>query len=188
MLSKTRIALYATWIILPQAPALLATTIDDSTTEYSEFAALSDAEIAGVVNVVNAQIIESGHQAQRSASNPKLSDYATNVIKESQRFNQEFSGLLNKFNIEGSESMASAEWRLAGMRDRTSLAFRSGTDFDRHFLHQQLKFLSNFIETLDNNLIPAAGNPEIKAYLQAMRGDVAKEIEAGKALQAEIGE
>jgi len=190
VLGKIQSVVFASIMLVPSFSAVATVSLpvfaaEDNMAEA--VAELSDAQIAGAANVANEQIVKAAKTAQKSAANQKLIDYANSMIREHERFSSEFKAVLNKVSVSPSESVTSVELRTDALRDAATLIMLKGADFDKKYLHQHLAFLQHFIDLLDSTLIPGAKNPEIKSYLQAMRGDLVKCVDAGKALQTEIG-
>ena len=190
VLGKIQSVVFASIMLVPSFSAVATVSLpvfaaEDNMAEA--VAELSDAQIAGAANVANEQIVKAAKTAQKSAANQKLIDYANSMIREHERFSSEFKAVLNKVSVSPSESVTSVELRTDALRDAATLVMLKGADFDKKYLHQHLGFQQRFIDLLDSTLIPGAKNPEIKSYLQAMRADLVKCVDAGKALQTEIG-
>lgn len=189
IIAKGKSAVLASVMMLPSFSALATVNSPAMASEEAmdEAAEMSDGQIAGVVNVANDQAVSAAKTAQKSATNKALVEYANSVIRDHERFTAEFNAILSKVAVKAEESGTTVALRASGLRDAATLLMLKGADFDKKFLHQHIAAEQYFIELLDTSLIPAAKNPEIKSYIQSMRGDLVKCLEAGKALQAEVG-
>jgi putative membrane protein len=186
---KIKSAILASAVMIPSLSALaaLSSTAMAAEVDMAAAAEMSDGQIAGAVNVANDQAVSAAKSAQKSATNKNLVGYANSVIRDHERFSAEFNVILGKVAVKAEESGVSAGLRVNALRDGAMLLLLKGADFDKKYLHQHVSFMQDFIELLDTKLIPGAKNPEIKSYLQSMRGDFVKCLESGKALQAEVG-
>ena len=187
---KKHILILSSLVFAPLSQAFLsfaayADSIDNMQIEAADF---TDSQIAGVISVADEVVISTGNLAIKNANNPKVVDFAKTVVKEHERFAAEFNGILNKASVQGQDSATSLGLRAEGVRDLATLKMLKGAEFDREYLHQQIKFEEHLVALLDSSLIPSTKSVDIKNYLTAMRLDILKLVAKAKALQAEIGE
>ena len=59
-------------------------------------------------------------------------------------------------------------------------------EFDRAYVESQLKMHQDVLDTIENELLPAAQNDEIRQLLETMREDVETHLAEAQALQQKM--
>jgi predicted outer membrane protein len=67
-----------------------------------------------------------------------------------------------------------------------SLETKSGKDFDQAYLQLQIDEHRQVLKKLDQELLPAARNPGLKAYLQEIKPKVESHLAQAERLQQEL--
>lgn len=152
----------------PQSPP--AATGADATVE--ERGAL------GVLNAINAHEIAAAEQALSKGVSGDVADYAR-MMQTSHAQNREQTTALG---ADDDHARAQAQ-RDKGQAERQALDGREGDDYARAYIDAMVTGHAQALETLDNELIPAATTPAVRDHLAATRSTVAAHLQQARALQ-----
>ena len=67
--------------------------------------------------------------------------------------------------------------------DRDALKGKKGADFDRAYVDDEVKAHQQVLDTIDNQLLPNAQNPELKQLITSVRPVIAQHLDHAKQLQ-----
>jgi putative membrane protein len=134
--------------------------------------------ILSQLHVSNTAEIQLSKLAARKASSPRVKDVANKLAADHAKNREEERALAQKLNVAltpdaaGEKAVADSEALPPELKGKT------GLDFDKAFVEHEIKEHEVNIEKLQNQLLPAAQNAEMKAYLQrtltAMEGHLAE--------------
>lgn len=139
-------------------------------------APLSDAQIAAVTDAVNTAEIEQAQLAQSKSTNPQVQSFAGMMIAHHGQAKRKQTTL----GIAEAESPLSL--KLAAQTHTTveQLKQKSGSEFDRAYLEAQVDAHQQVLDTIDQQLLPSAQNPQLKAYLEELRPQVAEHLQQAR--------
>jgi putative membrane protein len=139
--------------------------------------ATSPAAILSLLYVANTTEIQLSKLASKKASSPKVKQVAKKLAAEHAKNREEELALAQKLSVtltpaaEGETAVADSGALPPELQGKT------GPDFDKGFVEYEIKEHAVNIEKIQNELLPAAPNPELRAYLQqtltAMQGHLA---------------
>lgn len=138
---------------------------------------LSDQQIAAVTDGVNTAEIEQAQLAQTKSTDEKVKLFASMMIEHHGQAKRKQTTL----GIAKVESPLSLKLAAKAHTTMVQLKQKSGVEFDRAYLLAQVDGHQEVLETIDNQLLPDAKNPELKAYLEELRPQVAEHLERAKA-------
>jgi putative membrane protein len=148
-----------------------AGTDTGATTEGTPSAILSQ------MNVSNTMEIQLSRMASKQATTPAVKRIATQLVTDHSKNRQEVMALAKKLNVSltpASGGNVSASDSAAMPAD---LQGKSGAEFDRAFVQHQMQVHQTNIQKIQDQMIPAVQEPQVKAYLQktlkAMQGHLA---------------
>jgi putative membrane protein len=148
--------------------------------------ALTDPEIADIVVAANQVDVEAGELAKSKATNPEVREFAERMITDHTAVNQQATELVTRLGVTPEESPTSQQLRQAGEQNRQALQGKSGAEFDRAYIDNEVAYHQQVLDAIDDTLIPNAENPELKALLEQTRPAVAAHLEHAKELQASL--
>ena len=159
----------------------------DSTSAALAAEAVTPTGILSQLYVANTTEIQLSKLAAKKASSPAVKRVAGKLAADHSKNREEEQALAQKLNITltpatGAEASASDSTGLP-----SDLQGKTGRDFDKAFVEHEIKDHEDNIQKIQSQLLPAASNPEVKAYLQktltAMQGHLA----ALKQAQQQLG-
>jgi putative membrane protein len=125
----------------------------------------SPASILSQLDVANTTEIQLSTLAGRKASSPRVKQIAKKLAADHAKNREEARALAQKLNLNLTPAAGQAS---AG--DSTALPpeiqGKSGPAFDKAFVEHEVQDHQANIDKIQNQLLPAAQNPELKAYLQ----------------------
>lgn len=121
----------------------------------------------GVLQAINSGEIAAGQLAVAQARDGRTRAYAQQMIDEHAQNNR----MLGKWNADSRAAPAQAKAAEAA-RTLSMLERAKGAAFDGAYLQAMVTDHQAALQTLDNTLIPAAHDAEVKAFLQTTRDHV----------------
>jgi putative membrane protein len=151
---------------------------DDVTTPGSG-TPLSDAQIAGITDAVHSSEIEQAQLAQTKSKDPHVLSFASMMINHHSQARQREQALgLSSAASPMLQTLSSqARQTTATLRDKT------GKDFDRAYLQSQIEQHQKVLNTIDQQLMPSAKNPQLRSHLQSMRPTIEQHLQAARDAQ-----
>jgi putative membrane protein len=139
--------------------------------------AVTPTVILSQLYAANTTEIQVSKLAARKAASPAVKRLAAKLAADHAKNREEEQALAQKLNI----SLTPATGGGASPADSTALPSdlqgKTGRDFDKAFVDHEIKDHEDNIQKIQTQLLPAASNPEVKAYLQktltAMQGHLA---------------
>ena len=97
--------------------------------------------------------------------------------------NKQATALVAKLKITPEENTLSKSLRSDGKINLDRLSKLNGKPFDKSYIYQEVVFHKQLIDIIDDKLLPAAQNEELKALLVKVRPTVASHLEKAQKLQ-----
>lgn len=144
--------------------------------------ALSDEEIAAITAAANNAEVDQGNLARAKAHDPRVRDFGAMMIEHHDEARQEQQSL----NIPEAESVDSRELTREANSSFQKLQHEQGSDFDRAYVQVQIDEHKKVLQSLQHELLPAARNPKLKAYLEKMTPTVESHLAQAERLQQEL--
>jgi putative membrane protein len=149
----------------------------DSASTSSSTEAVTPAAILSQLYTANTSEIQLSKLAARKAASPAVKRVAAKLAADHAKNREEERALAQKLNI----TLTPAAGAETSAADSTALPSdiqgKTGRDFDKAFVEHEIKDHEDNIQKIQTQLLPAASNPEVKAYLQktltAMQGHLA---------------
>ena len=149
-------------------------------------AAPNDAQIAHIA--VTANSIDSAHgaMARQKASAKAVKDFATSMVNDHGAVNKQAAALVKKLNVTPEDNETSRNLRSTADASAASMQGKSGADFDKAYIDDEVTYHQAVLDALDKTLIPNAQNAELKALLEKVRPNVAAHLERAKGIQSSL--
>jgi putative membrane protein len=133
--------------------------------------AATPAAMLSQLYAANTAEIQLAKLAEKKGSSPAVKRIAAKLASDHAKNREEERALAQKLNI----TLTPAPSDTAGIP--ADLTGKTRRDFDKTFVEFQIKAHQDNIDKIQTQLLPAASNPEVKAYLQktltAMQGHLA---------------
>ncbi len=131
--------------------------------------ALTDEQIVGISETVDENEIEQAKFAQKKTKNPLLRKFAKDVISRHTKSRQEGQNLAKEAQLGSAQSPVASDLQGKSNQQLELLKSADASDFDRTYADSQIEQHQAALDLLNNQLIPNASNPELKAKLQNER-------------------
>jgi putative membrane protein len=145
--------------------------------------AISDAEIAAVLEVINRAEIQQAELANERAEAAEVRGFAASQLTDHRAAVERQDAILQERGIPTRDNPTSRDLELRSAETRDLLADLDGADFDRAYLDAQLRQHRRLIAMLDEELIPAARDPQYRVFLAQQRGELARHLQAVEQLR-----
>jgi putative membrane protein len=149
----------------------------------SSAAPMTDGQIAKITTLVNTGEVEQAQLAKTKAKNAAVKKFATMMINQHTQANQNGAQLAKKASLTPEDSPAAMELQSKATQTLESLKSADATMFDSAYMSAQVTQHQEVLDMLDNKLIPAATNPELKTELQTTRTMVQRHLTDAQAIQ-----
>ncbi len=147
---------------------------------------LSDGQILKFTHNANGGEIAQAKLAKTKSKDAKVKKFAEAMITDHSDADKKGKALATKNKITLADSTEASG--LAADAEKTSddLKAASAGDFDKAYVDVQVKEHQAVLDALDNKLIPAAVNEDVKEYLKAVREKVSMHLQHAVELQATL--
>jgi putative membrane protein len=148
--------------------------------------AVSDAQIAAIVVAANQVDIDAGKLAESKATNAKVKAFGRQMVADHAGVNKAATALVTKLKVTPEANETSRSLTAGGEQNRSSLQGKSGADFDRAYIDNEVTYHQSVIDALDKTLIPNAQNAELKSMLVTTRPAFEAHLKMAKDIQASL--
>lgn len=164
-------------------------TSDQSTATPAASAspAVTDPQIAAIVVAANTADIEAGRLAASKSGNAKVKEFAQRMITDHGGVNTAATALVTKLGVTPEETATSRQQSDGGAQVRQTLQGKTGVDFDRAYMANEVTYHQNLLGAIDSVLLPSVQNAELKALLTSTRPVVVAHLKSAQDLQASLG-
>jgi putative membrane protein len=149
-------------------------------------AALTDPQIAKIALSASSGDSARGKLAEQKATNADAKAFARTMVADHSAMNQQAEQLAAKLSLTPEASSAESDLvsKVQGMT--TELQSKSGADFDRTYMEQEVGIHQLVLDDLDKTLIPSVQNAELKALLTDARARVEAHLKQAQAVKARL--
>jgi putative membrane protein len=156
---------------------------DGKTSEPSEPSSkLDDAEIAAITAAANSAEVAQGRLAREKAKDPRVRDFGSMMVDHHGQAIQE----QEKLSLQATQSEQSKRLQDDARDALDSLKGKRGKEFDRAYLQLQIDEHRRVLRTLNDQLLPAAKDSQLKAYLENLEPKVESHLAQAERLQEEL--
>jgi putative membrane protein len=145
-----------------------------------------DADILGVLVVLNNNEIAAGNEASKKATDPKVKDFAEMMVKQHTQNLDDTMKLSEKINIKPMDTTKSNSMKKQGKMQLDKLSAMKDKAFDAAYMSDMVKGHADALKLIDNSLLKNVTNPELKAQLEETRKHVEHHLEAAKEVQKDL--
>lgn len=148
--------------------------------------ALDDATIVAIFDAANTADIETGGLGAKKGSTQKVRDFGAMLVKAHTGARQQGRDLAKKLGVTPTppKNDPSAAQHVAAMKQLRAL---SGKAFDRAFLQHEIDYHKAVISAVQNTLLPAIQNAELKALVVRLAPVFQQHEQAAEQLLAGMG-
>lgn len=146
----------------------------------------TDAQIAHIAVTANSIDVDMGKDAKAKASDADVKSFAQLMITDHSASNEKASALAKKLNLTPEDNPTSQQLNANAQTSKQQVDAKSGADFDKAYIDNEVSFHTQVLSALDNTLIPDAQNAELKALLQQVRPVVASHLQRAQDIQKKL--
>jgi putative membrane protein len=148
---------------------------------------LDDADIAAVVVAANSIDVRYGEIARERASDERVKQFAETMITDHTAVNRSAGELVARLGVTPTENDVSRSLESSAATTRESLLTKSGAEFDRAYIENEVAYHRAVLSALDETLIPGATNAELKQTLVGVRPAFQAHLDHAESLLAALG-
>ncbi|MDD1530577.1 hypothetical protein C7U92_25115 [Bradyrhizobium sp. WBOS7] len=126
----------------------------------------TDPQIAHIAYTAGVIDINAAKQAQKKAKNKDVKAFAEDMLRDHEAVNQQALALVKKLNVSPEDNDASKALSKQASDKLAELDKLSGAAFDKAYVANEVAFHKQVNGALETQLIPSAGNAELKSLLQ----------------------
>jgi len=145
---------------------------------------ISDAQIAAIVVTANQVDIDAGRLAVERSSNDKVKAFAQLMVSDHSGVNKAATELVTRLKVTPQASPTSQALQAGGDKNLAHLKTLKGAAFDKAYVDHEYAYHQQVIDALDQTLIPAAADAELKALLVKVRPAFVAHRDHAKSLQS----
>ena len=147
-------------------------------------AALNDAQIAHIAVTANAIDSAAGVMAKKQGSAKSVKDFAQTMIDDHTAVNKKAVALATKLKVTPEDNDVSKSLKSGADASTSNLQGKSGADFDKGYIDNEVTYHQSVLDALDKTLIPGAQNAELKSLLEQVRPQIAAHLARAKDVQS----
>lgn len=169
------------------AVAVLCVSVAGACGDDDDGGNLSDQEIVGVLQAANQGEVDLGQLAVGKAQAPAVQQFAQRMVTEHSGALQHLNQISEDARVPADDSATSASLEATVAGERTALdATDQGEEFDIRYMCGQVRLHRTVLETIDDDLKPAADDQRIKSEVDATRPVVADHLEMARGIVREL--
>ena len=147
-------------------------------------APLNDAQIAHVAVTANAIDSAAGAMAKQKGTAKAVKDFAQTMVTDHGGVNKQAVALATKLKVTPEDNAVSQSLKSAADASTANLQGKSGAEFDKGYIDNEVTYHQTVLDALDKTLIPGAQNAELKALLVKVRPAIAAHLARAKQIQS----
>jgi putative membrane protein len=147
---------------------------------------LTDPEIASVAVTANQIDINYARLANEKSKNSDVLNFAKMMIKDHQSIIDQATALVKKLGVTPKDNDVSKSLNSQAESTMNTLKAKSGIDFDKAYIDNEVAVHKAVIETLQNVLIPQSQNAELKALLNKVLPIIKSHLQMAETAQKKV--
>jgi putative membrane protein len=148
---------------------------------------LSDPEVASVAVAANTIDIKYAEIAKKKSKNSDVLNFAETMMKDHKAVLEQASALVKKLNVTPKDNAVSQKLNSDAENTRKELNNKSGADFDKSYIDNEVAYHKAVIDAVKNVLIPETENQELKDLLQGILPALNTHLEHAQMVQGKFG-
>ena len=146
----------------------------------------SDGEVLSFVMTVNDGEVQMAEMAKKSAENAEVKTFAGMMAQHHTQGMAKVRDMQGKTKIELKENDLSQKVKSDAGQNMAMLRDKKGKEFDRLYMDTQVRMHKEALDALDNRVIPAITNGQVKTGVTEMRRQVADHLSKAEQIQKKI--
>jgi putative membrane protein len=137
-----------------------------SSSSFGQTSKLTDPEIASVAVTANQIDINYAKIAKGNSKNTDILKFASTMISDHQSVIDQAVALVKKLGVTPMDNPVSKSLNAGAETTSKMLRGKSGSDFNKAYIENEVAYHKAVINTVQNQLIPQSQNAELKALLE----------------------
>jgi len=146
----------------------------------------SDANIAAILLAANNTDISYARLAPSRAQSQQVKDFAQQMLTDHTAVNEAVMNLLNRINLNPQDNVTSLDFRDESANRRDILRELEGRAFDTTYMSNEVSYHTKLLAAIDNVLLPAARDPQLKQTISSIRPAVASHLTHAQRVRAAL--
>lgn len=147
---------------------------------------LNDAEIASIAVSANQIDVDYGKIALKKASNADIKKFAQTMVDDHSAVIKKAVALAQKLGVTPQDNPTTQSLLAGAEKIKIDLNSKSGKEFDKAYIDNEVAYHTSVISTVKNVLIPQTQNDELKDLLQSAVPLFEHHLEMAKKAQSEL--
>jgi putative membrane protein len=147
---------------------------------------LRDANIAAMVLASNNTDISYARLVPSRSQRDDVKQFAERMLTDHLGVNALVTALLDKLDLAPQDNLASLDMRDESASKRDIMRELSGYAFDSTYITNEVSYHQRFLASIDNVMLPAARNDEVKSLLSTVRPAVAAHLAHAEQVWANV--
>jgi putative membrane protein len=148
---------------------------------------LSDPEVASVAVAANQIDIKYAEIAKKKSKNTEVLNFAETMAKDHNAVIAQASDLVKKLNVTPKDNAVSKKLNDDAQKTRADLSKKSGAEFDKAYIDNEVAYHKAVIDAVKNLLIPETENQELKDLLTNILPALNTHLEHAEMVQKNLG-
>lgn len=148
---------------------------------------VTDPQIAAIVVAANEADIKWARLALEKTQNPEVRGFAEAMVNDHGGVNQTAVELVTRLGVTPEPNPTSQQLSQGGDATHATLSGKSGADFDKAYIANEVAYHRTVLDAVDNTLIPNAQNAELKELLVSVRPAFVNHLQRAEQVQAAVG-
>lgn len=149
--------------------------------------AVTDPQIAAIVVAANEADIKWAKLALEKTQNPEVRGFAEAMVNDHGGVNQKAVELVTRLGVTPEPNPTSQQLAQGGDATHGTLSQKSGAEFDKAYIDNEVAYHRTVLAAVDNTLIPNAQNAELKELLVSVRPAFENHLKRAEQVQAAVG-
>lgn len=155
-------------------------------TSFAQTTNLTDPQIASIAVVANQVDIQAGQLAKDKSKNAEVQNFANTMISDHQSVIDAATALVKKLNVTPENNDVSKKLMADAKQTRQQLAAKSGEEFDKAYIDNEVAYHKAVISTVQDKLIPEAKNEQLRNLLQSVLPTLKTHLEHAEMIQKDL--
>lgn len=147
---------------------------------------LDDGQITAITSAANTGEIEMAELAKKNATNADVKSFAAMMITHHKEAETKGKTVATKAKISPADNETATHLKSDVSTTIDTLKTQKGKDFDKAYMESQVKAHKDVLDIIDNKLIPAAQNADLKTHLTDVRKSVALHLAKAEEIQTKL--
>ena len=148
--------------------------------------ALTDAEIAGVIDAAGLSQRQEAREAAKRTNDPRVQQFAQRVLADDAHAETRLERAESASSISSRDSATSAELRSNTTRTLGTLRTASPSELDKLYIDAQVGENRRLLELLERTLLPAAQSADLKTFMREWRASTSRHLSAAEEIQSSL--